>query len=220
MDIVAIGDEINLQESRQKFGDHHHFHFAESHLEAERFLKTESIVLDFKISAQPDQISVYQNFSGIVFLDVSRKSLTQLVGKSSATFFGFCGLPTFLNREILEASLLEKTDLDKLENISRKLNTKFAFVRDQVGLVTARVICMIINEAYFAIQENIASRADIDLAMKLGTNYPFGPFEWGEKIGIKNVYELLIAAYESTKDNRYKICELLEREASDFTQRR
>jgi 3-hydroxybutyryl-CoA dehydrogenase len=75
---------------------------------------------------------------------------------------------------------------------------------------------MIINEAYFAIQENIASRSDIDLAMKLGTNYPFGPFEWCEKIGIKNVYELLIAVYDSTRDERYKVCELLEEEAKSF----
>ena len=77
---------------------------------------------------------------------------------------------------------------------------------------------MIINEAYFAIQENIASRGDIDLAMKLGTNYPFGPFEWCEKIGIKNVYDLLNAVYESTKDERYKVCELLEEEANHFSQ--
>ena len=73
---------------------------------------------------------------------------------------------------------------------------------------------MIINEAYFAIEEDVASRTDIDLAMKLGTNYPFGPFEWSQRIGIKNVYQLLKAVFESTQDERYKICSLLEREAT------
>ncbi len=80
-------------------------------------------------------------------------------------------------------------------------------------MVTPRIICMIINEAYFAIEENVASRNDIDLAMKLGTNYPYGPFEWCDKIGIKNVYELLNAVQMYTKDDRYKICELLKKEA-------
>jgi 3-hydroxybutyryl-CoA dehydrogenase len=122
-------------------------------------------------------------------------------------------MPTFLSREIFEVSSSQNADLEKLEEACGRLNTKFAAVKDQVGLVTPRVICMIINEAYFAIQENIASRNDIDLAMKLGTNYPFGPFEWCEKIGIRNVYELLNAVYENTKDDRYKICPLLKKEA-------
>jgi len=47
--------------------------------------------------------------------------------------------------------------------------------------------------------------------MKLGTNYPYGPFEWADLIGIKEVYETLHALYEDTKDERYKICPLLKR---------
>jgi 3-hydroxybutyryl-CoA dehydrogenase len=53
--------------------------------------------------------------------------------------------------------------------------------------------------------------------MKLGTNYPFGPFEWGERIGIKNVYELLTAVYEHTNEERYQVCDLLKKEAAHFT---
>ena len=52
---------------------------------------------------------------------------------------------------------------------------------------------------------------DIDQGMKLGTNYPHGPFEWCEKIGIRNVYELLEALYEDTKEERYKICPALKK---------
>ena len=86
-------------------------------------------------------------------------------------------------------------------------------MKDQVGMVTPRIICMIINEAYYAVEENVASRSDIDLAMKLGTNYPFGPFEWCDKIGIKNVHRLLKEVFANTNDERYKICSLLEIEA-------
>jgi 3-hydroxyacyl-CoA dehydrogenase len=44
---------------------------------------------------------------------------------------------------------------------------------------------MIINEAYFALEDNVSTKAETDIAMKLGTNYPYGPFEWGQLIGLK-----------------------------------
>jgi 3-hydroxybutyryl-CoA dehydrogenase len=46
--------------------------------------------------------------------------------------------------------------------------------------------------------------------MKLGTNYPFGPFEWCEKLGVKTVVTMLEKIYNDTKDERYKICPLLK----------
>jgi 3-hydroxybutyryl-CoA dehydrogenase len=222
MEILVIGKEINIEECRQKFGDQHLYKLAEVYSEAKEFLKLGTIVFDFKISENPNEIQIFRDFEGVIFFDLSKNSLEQLVDspEAKAVFFGFCGLATFLNREILEVSVSRKGYQGKLEEVCKKLNTKFAIVKDQVALITPRVICMIINEAYFAIQENIASREDIDLAMKLGTNYPFGPFEWCEKIGVRNVYELLSAVYESTKDERYKVCELLEEEAGHFTQRR
>ena len=73
---------------------------------------------------------------------------------------------------------------------------------------------MIINEAYYTVEEGTATREDVDMAMKLGTNYPFGPFEWCERIGSKNVCGLLDAVYEDTKDERYSICRLLRDEST------
>ena len=84
-------------------------------------------------------------------------------------------------------------------------------------MVTPRVVLMIINEAYFPVQEGTASKDAINQAMKLGTNYPMGPFEWCVKIGIKDVYEMLEAMYQDTGDERYKICPLLKREYLLFT---
>ena len=50
---------------------------------------------------------------------------------------------------------------------------------------------MIINEAFFALEQSVSTQPDIDIALKLGTNYPMGPFEWAEKIGLQRVNELL-----------------------------
>jgi 3-hydroxybutyryl-CoA dehydrogenase len=71
---------------------------------------------------------------------------------------------------------------------------------------------MIINEAYYTVQEGTASKKDIDTAMKLGTNYPKGPFEFSIEFGLKQVYLLLEALHQDTHDERYKICSLLKTE--------
>jgi len=124
--------------------------------------------------------------------------------------FGFNGLPTMVNRTVLEVSIPDEKNTDILDRICRDLGTEYLVVKDRVGMVTPRVVCMIINEACYTLQEGTASIADIDQGMKLGTNYPYGPFQWADMIGVKNVYETLKAIYEDTKEERYKICPLLK----------
>ena len=77
-------------------------------------------------------------------------------------------------------------------------------------MVTPAVITMIINEASFLLMEQTASVTDIDAAMKLGTAYPFGPFEWANKIGLKNVVDVLVAMKENSGEARYELCPLLQ----------
>ena len=115
----------------------------------------------------------------------------------------------FINREVSEITLAEK-DREATDKLMQQLKWKYSIVQDRAGMVTPRIICMIINEAYYTLQEGTASVNDIDIAMKLGTNYPYGPFEWAEKIGIKDVYEILDAIYQDTRDERYKICPMLK----------
>jgi 3-hydroxybutyryl-CoA dehydrogenase len=88
-------------------------------------------------------------------------------------------------------------------NILKTLGKKYILVADNPGFISARVIAMIINEAYFAKGEHVSNEASIDTAMKLGTNYPFGPFEWAAIIGIKNIYNLINKL--SVQDKRYLV---------------
>ncbi len=76
------------------------------------------------------------------------------------------------------------------------------------GFIFPRTIVQIINEAYFALEEGVASREDINRAMKFGVNYPKGPFEWseGREFYVKTLLnELLI----KTGDKRYVANSLL-----------
>ncbi len=60
-------------------------------------------------------------------------------------------------------------------------------MKDEPGFVSARIVSMIINEAYFTLEAGTSTKEEIDIAMKLGTGYPFGPFEWGEMIGLSRI---------------------------------
>lgn len=123
------------------------------------------------------------------------------------------GWNTFLEKEKLEAVTLN-TDLKPMfESILIKLGFKICFVNDIVGLIAARSIAMIINEAYFGLEDEISTKEQIDIAMKLGTNYPFGPFEWAEKIGLKKIELLLQELYKA--DERYIPSKLLIDESAN-----
>jgi 3-hydroxybutyryl-CoA dehydrogenase len=114
---------------------------------------------------------------------------------------------------VTEVSVIDKEQLPVLGDIMEQLGWQYEVVKDNVGMVTPRVVCMIINEAYMAAEEEVASRSDINTAMRLGTNYPLGPFEWSEKIGVKHVRDVLLSVYAATGNERYKVSPLLIEEA-------
>jgi 3-hydroxybutyryl-CoA dehydrogenase len=100
---------------------------------------------------------------------------------------------------------------DQARRVLEYLGKKMIETADEPGFISARIIAMIINEAYYAKEENVSTEAAIDTAMKLGTNYPFGPFEWAEKIGLKNIWSLLSTL--SLSDKRYEPAPLLVKTA-------
>ncbi len=214
MQILAIGNESNLEELKQKFGHAHTYLLTGSKSEIATSLKNTDVIFDF--DPTEETVAMYSECNHPVFLNSVFTSLTNLISPvvmdKRELFFGFCGLPTFLNRSVLEVSARSEKSKEYLKQICSQLETEFVCVEDHVGFVTPRVICMIINEAYYTLKEETATRADIDRAMKLGTNYPWGPFEWARRIGISVVVKLLDAVYKDTSDARYRVCDLLRNE--------
>lgn len=106
-------------------------------------------------------------------------------------FIRINGWPTLLKRNIAELSLPSSINEDVVKNLFAALNWQYLLAPDIPGMITSRVLAMIINEAYFTLGAGVSTKEEIDIAMKLGTNYPMGPFEWSEKIGLQRVYALL-----------------------------
>jgi 3-hydroxybutyryl-CoA dehydrogenase len=75
--------------------------------------------------------------------------------------------------------------------------------------VAARILATIVNEAASAVADGVAAPAAIDTAMQLGANYPSGPLEWGERIGLGRVVRTLDGLHAAVPDGRYRVTPLL-----------
>ncbi|HEY0261700.1 MAG TPA: 3-hydroxyacyl-CoA dehydrogenase family protein [Chitinophagales bacterium] len=173
------------------------------------------VIFDLNFDDDNSNLSIYAAMKDkFVFVSAAKQSLAEAVYqhdvKVKCKLFGINAIPAFANDGAWEVSLYRKFENDDLQKLGNELGVAFLSIEDRVGLVKPRVIFMIINEACYTLQEGTATIEDIDKSMKLGTNYPFGPFEWCDKIGITNVFETLVAIYEDTKDERYRICPLLK----------
>ena len=134
-----------------------------------------------------------------MFINSVENNLTE----TSPSFIRINAWPTFLKRKICETAVANEEQRAHAIEVFDVLAWSYQFVPDTKGMVSARVVAMIINEAYYTLEAGVSTKAEIDIAMKLGTNYPYGPFEWAEKIGLKNIYRLLTEL--SKTDKRYLV---------------
>ncbi len=134
-------------------------------------------------------------------------SVIDTLGEINPSFIRINAWNSFLNSELIEACAINDELKKVAEYIFKPFNKSVEWLPDEPGFITPRIISMIINEAYFALSENVSTMMEIDTAMKLGTAYPYGPFEWGNKIGLQNIVTLLKKL--SKKQPRYSPCELL-----------
>lgn len=123
--------------------------------------------------------------------------------------------PTFLLGPVAEVCGGSEVDRPTISSALSLLGKTPEWVPDVPGMVSARIIAAIINEAYFALSEGIATPQAIDTAMKLGTAYPRGPFEWAQKIGLRRMAHLLQTLAQT--EARYQPCTLLLEEAQRLT---
>lgn len=131
---------------------------------------------------------------------------------------GIGALPSLLRGSLIELARSARTAdavLAAAQRFTALLGKEHAVVADQVGMVLPRILCMLANEAHFALAEGVAAARDIDTAMMLGTNYPQGPFAWAGALGLPNVLAVLTALHGVFGDDRYRPAPLLRRLAAE-----
>lgn len=134
--------------------------------------------------------------------------------RGPARVVGFGVVPPLAAGNMVElAAAMQTADaaLERAADFWQGLGLETAVVADGPGLVRARTVCCLINEAAGALMEGVASAADIDQAMTLGTNYPRGPLAWGDLMGLDTVLGVMEGLHREWGEDRYRPSPLLRR---------
>jgi len=132
----------------------------------------------------------------VIFVDAYATDLHALAKrlKHPERVAGYGILSSLEHQRVVEIVDADETSDDALElaqDLFESIGCSVVLVEDSPGLFLGRTIGSIVNEAVYVVQDEIATPEDVDLAMRLGTNYPRGPIEWGQEIGGDRIRRIL-----------------------------
>jgi 3-hydroxybutyryl-CoA dehydrogenase len=149
---------------------------------------------------------------GVHLLLVGAGSLSALDSAGSAV--GFHLIAPLADARLVELTRGEGSSplaAARAERFFAAIGKHVEWVGDGPGLVLGRILCLVINECAFALGEGVGGARDIDAGMVLGLNYPRGPLEWADAIGLDRVLALLEALCDEYREERYRPAPALRR---------
>jgi len=111
--------------------------------------------------------------------------------------------------EVVRALETDEATIKAATGVGEKMGKECVVVRESPGFATSRINAMIGNEAFYMLQEGVASARDIDKALKLGLNHPMGPFELVDLVGLDTRLSILRFLHR-TLGEKFRPCPLLE----------
>jgi len=164
---------------------------------------------DLLIEAVPEEMEVkleiftiFDKFAlpaAILASNTSSLSITELAAitfraENCIGMHFFNPVPKMKLLEIVRALETSEATVQACAEVGRRMGKEVVMIRESPGFITSRINAMIGNEAFYMLQEGIASAEDIDKALKLGLNHPMGPFELVDLVGLDvrlNILEYL-----------------------------
>lgn len=174
-----------------------------------------NVCIDFTVLSNDEKIILFSKLKNDVkiYSDLTY-NWTQLLLEKFSNLKGCFSADFFSPKNKCELFIKDQEDcnLNILIDIFSKIQIGYKnIVSIQNGFYYPRVISMIINEAYLSLEDNLATESDIDVAMKYGVNYPLGPFEWANEIGLSKIVLMLNLLNEISQNQRYQISSLLKK---------
>ncbi len=112
--------------------------------------------------------------------------------------------------EIIRGAQTSDETYAAIADLTARLNKTGVMSRDFPGFISNRILMPLINEAIFALYENIGSAEDIDTVMKLGMNHPMGPLTLADFIGLDTCLAIMNVLHDGFQDPRFRPCPLLK----------
>ncbi len=110
--------------------------------------------------------------------------------------------------EVVRALETDDETLAAAVEVGRRMGKEVVVIKESPGFITSRINAMIGNEAFYMLQEGVASAEDIDKALKLGLNHPMGPFELVDLVGLDTRLHILEYLHK-TLGEKFRPCPLL-----------
>lgn len=181
----------------------------------------EAITEDFKIKSQLfkslDQIIktsavLASNTSSIAIASLAEQ--TKRPGQVIGMHF-MNPVPLMPCVEVIVAESTTDETFEVIKYLVARLDKTMVVSKDRAGFIVNRILMPMINEAAYAVQENLASVQDIDVAMKLSCNFPMGPLTLADFIGLDTVVSILNVMQTGLANDKFKPCPLLVQYVQD-----